>query len=329
MSHGPIRALIRKFGPAEDVVTVEECRPESPGPGQVRVRMQTAAINPSDLVTISGAYAHRTPLPFVPGFEGVGMVEDVGEGVADLLPGDRVLPIGDAGAWQDVKIAEARWCFRIDPGLSLHQAATSYINPLTAWLMLHEHAEIGPETNLVLNAAGSAIGRIIIRMANTIGIRPVAVVRSAQGARLLDGLDLLQVIITERDDLNTTLQAIALSRPIDLALDAVGGAEGESLTLSLRPGGHLIHYGLLSGIPLASDLSTRRPDVRIDYFWLRRWIHQAERSIIEDRLSRVARLIGEGIAASIVEDCYPLTEIRQAIRHSQRRGRSGKILIQS
>jgi NADPH:quinone reductase-like Zn-dependent oxidoreductase len=289
--------------------------------------MKAAAINPSDLVTISGAYAHRTPLPFVPGFEGVGIVEETGEGVAHLVPGDRVLPIGDAGAWQDLKIAEARWCFRVDPGLSLDQAAMSYINPLTAWLMLHERAEIGPETTMVLNAAGSAIGRIIIRMANLMGIRPVAVVRSRRATHLLDGLDLGQLIVTERDNLDSALQAIARTRPIDLALDAVGGPEGESLTRALRPGGRLIHYGLLSGIPLAPDLSTRRPDVRIEYFWLRRWIHDADRELIEDRLGRVANLIREGVAVSAVEERYPLPEIRRAIRHGRRLGRSGKILL--
>ena len=63
-------------------------------------------INPSDLVAISGAYRSRATLPFVPGFEGVGIVESVGPGVQQSLLGHRVLPLGSSGAWQDVKVTE-------------------------------------------------------------------------------------------------------------------------------------------------------------------------------------------------------------------------------
>ena len=66
----PLRAIVRAFGPAAEVVAVESYEPGRPMPGQVRVRMTARSINPSDLVTISGAYASRTARPFVPGFEG-------------------------------------------------------------------------------------------------------------------------------------------------------------------------------------------------------------------------------------------------------------------
>ncbi|KAK1624014.1 chaperonin 10-like protein [Colletotrichum phormii] len=95
------RAIVNSFGPAKDVVQIEDYEPSPPGPGQVRVRMLLASINPSDLVTISGAYPLRTTLPHVPGFEGVGVVESLGEGVADLTLGQRVLPLGGAGVADD------------------------------------------------------------------------------------------------------------------------------------------------------------------------------------------------------------------------------------
>lgn len=103
-----LRTIVREFGPPEEVVLAEPYEPEPPGPGQVKIRMLMASINPSDLVTISGAYRSRTTLPFVPGFEGVGIVESVGPGVQQSLLRQRVLPLGSSGAWQD-PINKLQW----------------------------------------------------------------------------------------------------------------------------------------------------------------------------------------------------------------------------
>lgn len=88
-----LRAVVRRFGPAIESVQFESYAPALLKVGELRVKMQFSTINPSDLITISGAYSSRTPLPFVPGFEGVGIVEAGSE-----LVGQRVLPLGSAGA---------------------------------------------------------------------------------------------------------------------------------------------------------------------------------------------------------------------------------------
>ena len=321
--------MVRTFGPVPDAVALETYEPGRPGPGQVRVRMTARSVNPSDLVTIAGTYAWRTALPFVPGFEGVGVVEEAGPGVTTCRIGDRVLPIGSAGAWQDVKIADARWCFPVADDLSDDQAATSYVNPLTAWLMLHERAALSPSMAVAVDAAGSAIGRMLIRLANAAGVRPVALVRTAASRRLLAGLDMAAVVVTDDEAPAPTLRAASGGRGLDLALDAVGGACGEALALALRPGGHFLHYGLLSGTPLPADLPQRRPDIRLELFWLRRWVHAQSREVVANRLAAVAPLVRDGVAASPIEAAYPLHDLAEALRHVLRRGRDGKILITS
>src|SRR5690625_6718234 len=77
-------------------------------PHEVSVRMIAAAVNPSDAVTVSGAYASRITFPFVPGFEGVGVIERAGPGVPEQMIGRRVLPIGSAGCWAERKRSEER-----------------------------------------------------------------------------------------------------------------------------------------------------------------------------------------------------------------------------
>lgn len=321
------RALVRTFGLAPDVATIEPYTPGRPGPHQVRVRMTVRCINPSDFVTIAGAYPSRTKLPFVPGFEGVGIVEELGPEVAGIRVGDRVLPIGSAGAWQDVKITEARWCFPVAAELSNAQAATSYVNPLTAWLMLHERVALSPGLSIAINAAGSSIGRMLIRMANLTGVRPIALVRTAAARHLLSGLDLTAVVVGEAPPQVDALREAAGGRLLDLAFDAVGGAFGAALASGLKHGGHFLHYGLMSGLPLPADLLQRRPDIRLELFSLRQWVHEQTREVILDRLARTARLVVDGVAASPIEAVYPLAEISDALRHNLKRGRSGKILI--
>ena len=322
-----LRALVRTFGAAPEVVALDHYEPGRPEPGQVRVRMTARSINPSDHVTIAGAYGWRTALPFVPGFEGVGVVEALGAGVTACGIGDRVLPIGSAGAWQDVKITDAHWCFPVTADLTDAQAAASYINPLTAWLLLHDRAALAPGTALAVNAAGSAIGRMLIRMANAAGVRPVALVRREATRERLAGLDLTATIITGDGSTAAPLREVLDDGGLDLALDAVGGPCGEALALALKPGGRFLHYGLLSGRALPADLPLRRPDVRFALFHLREWVHRQDRETIAAHLARVAALVRSGVAETAVEASYPLREITRALRHDLQPGRSGKILI--
>ena len=76
-----LRAVVRAFGDPRQVIDLEEAERPEPGPGEVEIRIRRAAINPSDLIPVTGAYRSRTPLPFVPGFEGVGEIVRLGEGV--------------------------------------------------------------------------------------------------------------------------------------------------------------------------------------------------------------------------------------------------------
>ncbi|KAJ3951805.1 hypothetical protein N0V92_011767, partial [Colletotrichum tropicale] len=255
------RAIVRQFGPPAEVVVTESTDDhQALSAGQVRVRMLLASINPSDLVTISGAYRSRTTLPFVPGFEGVGIVESIGEDVSTLQAGQRVLPIGSAGAWQDVKVTEQRWCFPVPKDLSNEQAATAYINPLTAWLMVEKFAPTRPGEMVVVNAATSAIGQMIIRMLNRKGVRPVAIVRRAGAQTELSGLDIEAVVNSSEGDIKSRILEVSGGRGLTVAWDAVGGPEGDSLARALSPGGTLVHYGLLSGVPLSYQLYSERPD---------------------------------------------------------------------
>ena len=326
-THDNAGLMVRRFGPAAEVITLEDCPAPPPGPGQVRVRMRCAAINPSDLISISGAYRSRTSLPFVGGFEGLGVVEDLGAGVTGLRPGDRVLPLGSAGAWQQVKLTAADWCFAVPDALDDAQAATSYVNPMTAWLMLTEATRLTPDSRVAISAAGSVIGRMLVRLVNAQGLRPLVIVRRAASRDLLRGLSLEDVIVTDGGaDCTAWLRAGWGGLGPTLALDAVGGATGQAMIDALSPGGTMLHYGLLSGRPLGQDRPLRR-DVRFALFALRTWVHGQPRARVAEALAATARLVADGTLASPVAQRFDLAAYRDALAAQDRPGRDGKILF--
>jgi NADPH:quinone reductase-like Zn-dependent oxidoreductase len=305
-----LRIAAHRFGAPADVLICESAPAVASAPSDVVVKMLASSINPSDLVSVSGAYAFRLPLPFVPGFEGVGVVDAIGAEVSGLRMGQRVLPLGSAGGWQSCKVLPAEWCIPVPDDLSDAQAATSYVNPLTARLMLSALAP-APGMLVAVNAANSAIGRILLRLLDAMKVRPLAIVRSKQAMTLLADEPVLDVILAgER------------LPPLDGGFDAIGGEDGAAMARVILPGGTLMHYGLLSGTPLPSGLGAV-----VKPFWLRNWVHAASREELSAAMAEVFDDIRSGLAAATIEACYPLAEYRAALAHNAQAGRRGKILF--
>jgi NADPH:quinone reductase-like Zn-dependent oxidoreductase len=276
--------------------------------------MVASAINPSDLLTICGTYSHRTALPFVPGYEGVGVVAAVADDVRDLHVGQRVLPLGSAGGWAAHKTVPSRWCVVVPNDLPDDDAALSYVNPLTAHLMLER---IGPLSgqSVGINAAASAIGRMLIRSLKKRGAHPVAVVRSEQSAYALDG-ERVETIVCGEEQIPA----------LDHALDAVGGEAGRRMAAAVRTGGVFLYYGLLSGYSLPVDLH-RSTSAKVMPFWLREWVHQARTGELHAAMKTTFENVRTGLARTAPVTRFPLCDFRAALAFNAANGRQGKTLL--
>jgi NADPH:quinone reductase-like Zn-dependent oxidoreductase len=321
------RAIVRQFGRASAVTAVESFRLTPLADDRLRIRLTARAINPSDLITISGAYSSRTPLPFVPGFEAVGTVVDVGRAVTGFRAGMRVLPVGSAGGWQDFKDAEPDWCLPVPENLSDAAAARSYVNPMTAWLMMHEVADLSPGAHFVITAAGSTIGLMLVKLANLHGIRPFALVRSAEAQARLDGLDASVICAPTGEAQAARLREALGGAEARVVFDCVGGPAATGLARLLRPRGQFIHYGLLSGVPVAPEVWGERPDIRVELFHLRQWVHAAPPAVLRQGYARAADLIARGEIASPVRASFGLGEIRAALVEAENLTSAGKVLL--
>ena len=325
-------AQFSRFGdPAEVLEVVERPDPAAPGAGELVVRLIAAPINPSDLYTVRGTYGVQPELPAVPGYEGVGAVERVGEGVTHLTPGDRVLLSSAAGTWRERFAMRAAPLFALPPADDL-QLAMLAANPPTAVLLLEQFVDLAEGDWVVQNAANSGVGTALVAVARARGVRTVSVVRrekAAEQVRTFGG----DAVVVDGPGLAERVQSAVREAGGDparlkLGIDAVAGRQTGRVVRCLAPGGTVVNYGGLSGEPAqidAGDLIFHEATLR--GFWLVRWFQRAPRAEQARVFGEVGWLVATGALRVPVEATYPLSRVREACAHAAREGRGGKVLL--
>jgi NADPH:quinone reductase-like Zn-dependent oxidoreductase len=325
-------AVFDSFGDASQMLHIRDVPDPMPGPGQVRVRMIMSPINPSDLLVVQGLYGVLPKLPSTPGFEGVGIVDEVGPGLmAQLLrlKGKRVVAINSAGGnWADMAIIPARQARPIPDDIPDEQAACFFVNPATV-LALARHVLAVPKGEWLLqSAAGSTLGRMLINLGRHDGFKTLNVVRRHEAIDELKKLGGDAVISSSDGPIDEQVRQITGGAGAKYAVDPVGGETGTAVFRSLAPGGRLVLYGTLSGEPLTVDprLVISGPRT-VEGFWLGHWMR--ERSIPSALLvfREIVALIRQGVLRSEIGEIFPLAEIKEAARQAGVVGRQGKVLL--
>src|SRR5690625_4693000 len=224
-----------EFGCPKNVLKIKNKTIEPTQEHVVIVRMLARPINPSDLIPIKGSYSHRISLPNIPGYEGVGIVEDVGDSVPQSLIGKRVLPLRGEGTWQEFVKTSAKYSVPIPDSVDDFTASQMYINPMTAFVICTEVLKLKPNDVLLVNACGSAIGHIFVQLSNILGFRLIAVTRNNKYTESLIRLGASYVIDTSNIPLHETIMALTNGKGADAAIDSVGGSSGNELALCVKP----------------------------------------------------------------------------------------------
>lgn len=239
--------VFEQFGQPEDVLQVEHKRIVPPKKGEVLVRMIARPINPSDLIPITGAYAHRLSLPNIPGYEGVGIVVEVGRDVSPNLIGKRVLPLRGEGTWQEYVRVNVEFVVPIPHEIDSMTAAQMYINPITAYVLCINVLQLKVGDIFLVNACNSSIGRIFAQLANVLGFTLIGVIRNQRETESLLSLGATHIIHSETESIYDKVMQLTDGKGAHAAVDCIGGIDGTNLGLSLRPQGQFITIGLLSG----------------------------------------------------------------------------------
>ena len=313
--------------PAEVLRVTQQSWPK-PRPNEAVVEMQAAPINPADLNAIEGKYPVRPLLPATPGFEGAGLVLDVGAEVKNPAKGALVILPHNIGTWREVVAVKASELVTVPSGIDPVQAAMLKINPMTAWQLLHDYVELKAGDWLIQNAANSAAGRAVIQIASELGYKTVNVVRREE---LVEELKRLggDVVLIDGVSLRDDVKEATSGAPISLGLNAVGGESALGLANCLAPGATLVTYGAMSLQPLKipNGLLIFK-DLRFRGIWINKWYDNATIAERMAAFSPLFEMAKRGRLNTPVEKAYSLAEAHAAVVHAAQGKRSGKIIFE-
>jgi NADPH:quinone reductase-like Zn-dependent oxidoreductase len=256
------------------------------------------------------------------GTEGIGRVIAVGGGVKHLKQGDRTLVPYPTPAWAERVKANASQ-LRPLPGGDVHQLAMLGINPPTAYLMLTDFVSLPSGSWVIQNSANSGVGRALIPIAKSLGLKTVNVVRRddvVAEVKAIGG----DVVLVDGPDLAKRVAAETGKAPIALAVDGVGDTSTTNLLGCLAEKAVHVFYSTISGKPSivpATHFIFR--DISMRGFWLANWFKDAKPHQITEMYDRLTPLVASGAISAPIAGTYSFAEIAEAVAvASKNRGKA-------
>ena len=290
--------------------------------------MQAAPINPADLNAIEGKYPGKREVPAIPGFEGSGIISEVGRNISNGSVGSLVILPHDIGTWREACAVNASDLVVVPPEIDPVQAAMLKINPLTAWQLLHGYVELKSGDWVIQNAANSAAGRAVIQIAHALGYKTVNVVRREE---LVDELrsEGGDIVLLDDENLRHAVKDATGGAAIRLGLNAVGGESALRLMNCLASGGTLVSFGAMSLQPLKIPTGLLIfKDLRFRGIWINKWYDSATPAERTAAFNPIFDMAKRRLLLTRVEKTYPLSEAKAALEHAARGQRGGKIIFE-
>jgi NADPH:quinone reductase len=318
--------LCTHFGTPDDL-ELADIPPPSAGPGEAVVRIKAAALNFFDLLIIAGKYQHKPPFPFSPGSEFAGIVESVGVGVKDVVPGDRVLGSTGWGAARESIATGVDRLVKLAENLDFDRAAGLTVTYGTTLYGLRERGKLKPGETLVVLGASGGVGLAGIEIGKIMGARIIACASSEEKLAFARSHGADETVNYASEDLREALKRLGGARGIDVVYDPVGGGYAEPALRSLGWEGRYLVIGFAAGeipkIPLNLVL-LKSCDIRGVLWggWMMRDPH-GQRALMND----IAQWCAEDKLSAHVHAVYPLAETANALRAIADRKVMGKIVL--
>ncbi|WP_020117091.1 zinc-binding dehydrogenase [Streptomyces canus] len=322
---------IDSFGGPEALVPVDVPDPV-PGPGEVLVRIAAAGVNRADALLRAGLYHRAGRPPLVPGVEAAGVVVEVGEGVTEVTPGQRVMALDggkSSGFYAQLATVPATHLVVLPDAVDLTRAAALPVAWLSAWYCLRRLARVTKDDTVVVKAAASGVGTAAVQIAAGTGARVIALAGSAEKAAWAGefGADITLDTSAHPDDAEVgEVLRLTDGRGADVVLDTVGGrAFGRSLR-EVAHGGRVVALANVALEPSTVDTRDFYPkNASILGFQLTNLqIHGYDP---RPDLRELAERVAAGVYRVPIETVVPLEEARSAHERLERRDNRGKIVL--
>ena len=342
---GHTRVIVTHYGGSDALRVIEEERPE-PRNGEVRVRVLAAGVSLPDIMAREGVHPETPPVPYTPGWDLVGVVDQLGDGVPGIEPGQMVAALPIHGAYAEFVCLPQRELVPVPPGLDAAEAVSLILNYVTAYQMLHRSAKVRPGQRVLFHGASGGVGTALLQLGRLAGLEMYGTCssRSAPAVSELGGV----AIDYRNEDYVKEIRRLT-GEGVDAVFDPIGGAHLWHSREALRPGGRVVGYGnttSLRGEGLGSDRTGRRNRLHgIPIYALYiagGWLLPGRKRIVpysiqtlkrlkpgffRQDLSTLLDLLRQEKIKPLIAQRFPLAEARHAQELLAKGGVTGKIVL--
>lgn len=314
---------IYQYGGPE-VLKIKDTSIGSPSKGQALIRVAAAGVNFIDIYQRRGTYPVK--LPYVPGLEGSGIVEAIGEGVKNIKPGDRVAYVHEPGSYAQKILINADHLIPLPAEISFEQGAAIPLQGMTAHYLLHEFHKIKPNDIVLIHAAAGGMGLLLVQWAKHLGARVLGTTSSEEKAKIAKNAGADEVILYTKQDFVAEVKRLTNGHGADFIIDGVGKTTftGNLEAAALR--GHIVIFGAASGP--ADPISPNSLMVRsltISGGSLFNYL------LTTEELMKRAKAVIEGVQKKWlklrIDHVLPLEKASEAHRMLEERKTSGKVIL--
>jgi NADPH2:quinone reductase len=323
---------LRRFGDTDGFELQDGAMPTA-GPGEVRIRVLAASVQFTDLIMRKGEYPDlQQKPPLVLGYDVVGEIDDLGAGVTGLQVGDRVADLTVTGSYARYRTLRADRVVRLPPGVESAQAATLVLSWVTAYQLLHRHAQVEKGQRVLIHGAAGAVGRALLALGELAGLRMWGTVR-------VKDADLVRSFGATAIDFEAGDNPVFGPGNFDAVFDGIGAGGFVRSWASLTKGGILAAYGLSAAVKDGARLLTVGwwlarlrlwdlwPNGKAARFYSIVALRNAHGDWYRADLERLFRLLADGGIRPLVAERIGLADVADAHRRLEAGRVGGKIVI--
>ncbi|MGD9056167.1 MAG: quinone oxidoreductase [Desulfobacterales bacterium] len=310
-----------------EVMRWEADDPGQPKAGEALVRHEAIGLNFIDVYHRTGIYP-LPELPAVPGMEGAGIVEAVGEGVSEVAVGDRVAYAGmPPGAYAEVRRMPADRLVQLPDAISYEQGAAMMLQGMTARYLLQGCYDVKAGTTLLIHAAAGGVGLIVCQWARHLGATVIGTVGSPEKADLASAHGCDHPILYNQEDFTERTREITAGKGVDVVYDSVGQATFMKSLDCLRPMGMMVSFGQASGLvpPFDPGLLSAKGSLFLTRPTL--MTYTAERKALLQHARDLFEVVESGAVKVEVRQTYPLAEAARAHQDLEARKTTGSTVL--
>lgn len=330
------QVVITAFGGPDVLELVEQTTLPQPGPGEARIRVLAAGVSYTDTMIRRGVYPGiDDELPYPPGYDLVGIVEAIGDGVTGVSVGQRVADLSVWGAYSDYVVRPADGLVAVPPGVDSAEAVSLVLSYMTAYQMMYRVADVKAGETILIHGASGGVGTALAQLGQIAGVRMLGTA-STRNQDYVAALGVTPIDYRTEDFVARVMQETD-GAGVDAVFDAISLENFKRSFRTLKPGGMLVPYGFYGSSDAASDfaqwmaLRTEWNAVpggaRAEPFYSISGLQVTQRDWFKEDLTALFDLLASGALTPNVSHIFPLEEAATAHQLFEDRQVQGKIVM--